>query len=134
MQLNIGPFPSVGGLEWIAQARLLTKILRKGAVLPFAVPPEVLDEFERYYADWSEAAADEQQPFRWQRDVELGTVRSLLTYWFNLTQMLVDRPEFQPPGSDEARVFYRNLVAAILAAVADVDPEAAVLRDRWPQL
>ena len=61
-------------------------------------------------------------------------VRALLTYWFNLAQMLADHPEFQPPGSVEARVFYRNLSAAIVGAVAELDPDMAALRDRWPQL
>ena len=37
MRLDIGPFPSAGGQEWIAQARLLTRL--------------VLDEFERYFDD-----------------------------------------------------------------------------------
>jgi hypothetical protein len=65
VRLDIGPFPSVGGLEWIAQARLLVRVLRKGAPLPFAVPPEVLDEFERSFDEWAAAASDEAQPFVW---------------------------------------------------------------------
>jgi hypothetical protein len=46
MRLEVGPFPSAGGREWIAQARGLVQILRVNAPMPFAVPAEVLDEFE----------------------------------------------------------------------------------------
>lgn len=132
MWLDIGPLPAAGAHEWIAQARFLVGIVRGGAELPFAVPPEVLDEFERYFDDWERAAAVE--PFRWSREVDLTLLRPLLTYWFNLAQMLADHPEFQPPGSLEARVFYRNLSAAILAAVAGEDPAFAVLQERWPAI
>jgi hypothetical protein len=132
MRLDIGPLPAAGGPEWIAQARFLVGLVRAGAELPFAVPPEVLDEFESYFEDWERAATVE--PFRWSRDVDLTVLRPLMTYWFNLAQMLADHPEFQPPGSLEARVFYRNLSAAILAAVADEDPAFAVLQERWPAI
>ena len=130
MRLEIGPFPSAGGHEWIAQARFLVKILRSGAPLPFAVPPEVLDEFDRYFEDWEDAAATE--PFRWSREVDLVLLRPLMTYWFNLAQMLADHPDQQPPGSPEARTFYRTLVAAILAALREADPTFAVLEERGP--
>ena len=83
------------------------------------VPPEVLDEFERCFEDWSLAA--EVEPFVWTREVDDVVLRALMTYWFNLAQMLADHPEHQPPGSLEARVFYRTLVAAILAQLADTD-------------
>ena len=132
MRLDIGPFPSAGGQEWIAQARLLVGFLRAGAKLPFAVPPEVLDEFERFFEDWSAAA--EVEPFVWTREVDLVLLRPLMTYWFNLAQMLADHPEHQPPGSLEARVFYRTLVAAILAQLADEDADFKVLQERWPPL
>ena len=46
MRVDIGPFPSGGGQEWIAQARMLVALVRGGAKLPFADPSEVLDEFE----------------------------------------------------------------------------------------
>ena len=132
MRLAVGPFPAAGGAEWIAQARLLVGFLRRGAPLPFAVPAEVLDEFERYFEDWEGRA--EVEPFTWAREVELVLLRPLMTYWFNLSQMLADHPEYQPPGSTEARVFYRNLVAAILADLVAADPESAPLAERWPQV
>ena len=133
MRLEIGPFPSVGGHEWITQARLLTSIVRKGAPLPFAVPPEVLDEFEEMFDDWDRAV--EAESFLWSREVDLVLLRPLMTYWFNLAQMLADHPEHQPPGSVEARVFYRNLVAAILAElVRQAADEFTVLQERWPPL
>ena len=133
MRLDIGPFPSVGGHEWIAQARLLTSLVRKGAPLPFAVPPEVLDEFEEMFDDW--ARASESEPFVWSREIDVALLRPLMTYWFNLAQMLADHPEHQPPGSIEARVFYRNLVAAILADLVRQAPEEfAALQERWPPL
>ena len=133
MRLDIGPFPSVGGHEWITQARLVTGLVRKGAPLPFAVPPEVLDEFEQFYDDWDEAL--ESDPFVWSRDVALELLRPLMTYWYNLAQMLADHPEHQPPGSIEARVFYRNLVAGVLAELVRQAPEEfTVLQERWPPL
>ena len=132
MRLEIGPFPSVGGLEWIAQARFLVEVVRSGAPMPFAVPPEVLDEFERYFDDWADAAGRES--FVWSREVDVALLRPLMTYWLNLAQMLADHPEHQPPGSVEARVFYRNLVAAILERVATEDASFAVLQERWPPL
>ena len=133
MRLDIGPFPSAGGHEWITQARLVTSLVRKGAPLPFAVPPEVLDEFEQFYDDWDEAL--ETDPFVWSREVELVLLRPLMTYWFNLAQMLADHPEYQPPGSIEAREFYRNLVDGVLAELVRQAPEEfTVLRDRWPKL
>lgn len=132
VQLDIGPFPAAGGHEWIAQARMLIGFLRGGVPMPFAVPPEVLDEFERYFEDWDEAA--EVEPFVWSREVDLVLLRTLMTYWFNLTQLLVDHPENQPPGSGEARVFYRTLVGAILAQLTREDPASAALEERWPQL
>jgi hypothetical protein len=48
--------------------------------------------------------------------------------------MLADHREQQPPGSFEARVFYRTLVAAILAQVAEVDANFKVLEGCWPQV
>ena len=132
MRIEVGPFPSDGGQEWIAQARLLVGYLRAGAAMPFAVPPEVLDEFSAFFDDWERAA--EVESFVWSREVDVVLLRALMTYWFNLAQMLVDHPEHQPPGSSEARVFYRTLVAAILAMVAREDPAFQVLEERWPQL
>ena len=132
MRIEVGPFPSEGGQEWIAQARLLVGYVRAGAELPFAVPPEVLDECSAFFDDWERAAAVE--PFVWSREVDVVLLRALMTYWFNLAQMLADHPEYQPPGSLEARVFYRTLVAAILAVVARADPAFQVLEERWPQL
>ena len=132
VRLDVGPFPSLGGHEWIAQARLLVRLVRGGAPLPFAVPPEVLDEFDRYFDDWEVAAAVE--PFTWSRQVDLVLLRALMTYWFNLAQMLADHPEHQPPGSPEARVFYRNLSASVLAQLAARDPDFRTLQERWPQI
>jgi hypothetical protein len=130
MRLDVGPFPSAGGSEWIAQARFLVEVVRAGAPMPFAVPPEVLDEFDRYFEDWEDAASSE--PFVWSREVDLVVLRPLMTYWFNLTQMLADHPEQQPAGSPEAREFYRRLVAAILASLREADPAFAALEERWP--
>lgn len=133
MRLDIGPFPSAGGQEWIAQARLLTSLVRKGAPLPFAVPPEVLDEFEEMFEGWEQAA--EVEPFVWSREIDVVLLQPLMTYWFNLAQMLADHPEYQPSGSTEARVFYRNLVAAILAELVRQAPdEFSALQERWPPL
>lgn len=132
MRLEIGPFPSAGGQEWIAQARLLVGFLRAGVELPFAVPPEVLDSFERSFAEWEEAV--ETDPFVWSAEVDVVEFRTLMQYWLNLAQYLADHPENQPPGNPEARQFYRNLVAGILAALSAADPESAVIEERWPFL
>ena len=79
--------------------------------------------------------ASESEPFVWSREIDVVLLRPLLTYWFNLAQMLADHPEHQPPGSIEARVFYRNLVAAILADLVRQAPEEfAALQERWPPL
>ncbi len=111
---------------------MLVRLLRGGAQLPFAVPPEVLTEFEDYLDDWDRAA--EVEPFVWSQEVDLFIVRGMMTYWFNLAQMLVDRPEYQPPGSVEARVFYRNLSSAILAQLSQADPDFRAMAERWPYL
>lgn len=132
MRLEIGPLPAAGGQEWIDQARLMVGLLRAGAQMPFAVPPEVLDDFERYFIDWERAA--ETDPFVWTREVDLVALRTLMQYWLNLAQMLADHPEYQPPGSPEARVFYRNLSGAILAELVAEDPDSAPLQERWPYL
>ena len=132
MRLEIGPFPSAGGKEWIAQARMLVRMLRAGAELPFAVPPEVLEAFDDCFDDWEEAA--DVEPFAWSREVDVVVLRALMTYWFNLAQMLADHPEHQPPGSMEARVFYRTLSGAILAELVEADPDFRVLAERWPQI
>lgn len=131
MRLDIGPIPSDGAQEWIDQARFLVGLLQAGvAELPFAVPPEVLEEFETYFVDWEIAAKSDA--FVWSREVDLVALRTLMQYWLNLAQMLADHPEFQPSGSDEARVFYRRLVAAILDELVRADPDSAPLRERWP--
>ena len=130
MRLDIGPLPAEGAQEWIDQARFLVRLLRAGAPMPFAVPPEVLDDFETYFVDWEIAAKAEA--FVWSRDVDLAALRTLMQYWLNLAQMLADHPENQPPGSIEARVFYRNLVAAILDELVAADPDSAPLKARWP--
>jgi hypothetical protein len=132
VRLDIGPIPSEGAQEWIDQARFLVRLLRAGAEMPFAVPPEVLDEFDRYFDDWEVAAKSD--PFVWSREVDLVTLRTLMQYWLNLAQMLADHPENQPPGSPEARVFYRSLAAAILAELVASDPDSAPLQERWPHL
>ena len=82
---------------------------------------------------WEQAA--EAESFVWSREVDLVVLRPLMTYWFNLAQMLADHPEYQPPGSIEARVFYRNLVAGVLAELVRQAPEEfTALRERWPQI
>ena len=111
---------------------MLVGLLKAGAPMPFAVPPEVLDEFERFFEDWDRAA--DVDPFVWTREVDPVLLKALMTYWFNLSQMLVDHPDNQPPGSTDARVFYRTLVAAILAQLSDEDSDFKVLQERWPQL
>jgi hypothetical protein len=132
VRLDIGPIPAAGALEWIAQARLLVRAIRSNAPMPFSVPPEVLDQYEQYFREWEVAATCD--PFVWSSEVDLAVLRTNTTYWLNLAQYLADHPELQPEGSSEARDFYRNLSAAILAALSAADPEAGVLEERWPQL
>jgi hypothetical protein len=132
MRLEVGPFPSAGGQEWIVQARGLVRGLRSTPGLPFTVPAEVLDEFEAYFEEWGRAASSE--PFVWSREIDLTALRTLMTYWVNLAQYLADHPENVPSGSSEARAFYRNLSAGILAALAAEDPAAKVLQERWPEI
>jgi hypothetical protein len=130
MRLEIGPFPAAGGREWLDQATGLVDALRAGLELPFAVPDEVVDEFESYVDEWRAAAAGET--FVWGREVDPGAVRTLMTYWFNLAQYLSDHPGTAPPVSAEAVAFYRRMVDAIVEALVLHDPRAAELRARWP--
>jgi len=131
MRLELGPFSSAGGREWVAQARSLVALLRAGPALPFAVPPEVLDVFEWDLDEWDRAAGEE--PFVWSTEVEVDVLRTLMRYWVNLAQYLAENPHHRPPGTAEAQAFYRRLSSAILDALVAEDPGSAVLGERWPQ-
>jgi hypothetical protein len=45
--------------------------------MPFAVPPEVADEFGHFFDDWDGAA--EGDPFIWSRDVDPVLLKALTT-------------------------------------------------------
>jgi hypothetical protein len=133
MQLHIGPFSAAGGREWLGQAAGFIRNLRAGgAPLPFVVPDEVIREFEGYLAEWTVAAGEDV--FEWTGVTDAQALHTLMTYWFNLAQYLVDHPELQPtPSSPSAVEFYRQLVDGIVAALAEDDPKAERFAERWPR-
>ena len=132
VRLEIGPLPSAGGQAWLDQCRVLVSGLRAHGAGLFVVPPEVLEEFDRYFDDWEQAVATD--PFVWSREVDRGALRTLMTYWLNLAQALVDHPEQLAGMAPEGVEFYRRLVSAILEAMVADDPSARTLQERWPQL
>ena len=130
MRIKVGPFPSAGGQEWLQQARAYVVALRRGHSLPFSVPTEVLDVFDRHLDEWAVLARTD--PFEWSAEVDVVELRTLMTYWVNLAQYLADHPELQSGGPPEATRFYVDLTNAILGALTAEDEDARVLQERWP--
>lgn len=135
VSVEIGPVDARSALAWVTNARRVVSILREGAApLPFEVPVDVADQFDRYLAEW-EAIASAGRSFSWSGTADSDEVRHLMTYWFNLATVLAERgPELGLTAPPEAEPFYVDLVRALTEALAEVDEERVgqTLRDSWP--
>ena len=125
-------------LAWLEQARKITQLLRGHLDLPFDVPWDVLDRFERAYDDWY-LVADTTDVFEWAGDLAGDDLRLIVQYWFNVVQFLFENADGAtvPLMPREALAFRNALVPAVLRALAEDEasrPFAEVALDRWPGL
>jgi hypothetical protein len=136
VHVEVGPLPSASARVWLHHARRVLGEARRG---DFAVPADVLTEFERYLDEW-DAAAAASETFRWQGQADPEVVEYLLHAWFNLAKAnsrRIDAGEDRrrPP---EAATFYRGLVRSLLDALAaegrGSEDFAEELRTDWPGL
>lgn len=135
MRVTIGPLPSGAATEWLTYANETLDHVR-GAPLPFAVPPEVVEEFRSYLNAWTAtactAAADGVE-FVWSGEAEAHRVRVLMTYWLNIARFLADgKLASRPVMTAAIENFYEAVVASILSALAEEEPVARVIEERWP--
>ena len=132
---EIGPIPAASARAWISHALgELGRFRTAGNALPFYLPPEIADVFEKYLLEWRDEA-EASDTFFCSCEEEPATVRFLLTYWLNMVSLTpaqreaLGLPEPPPEGS----LFSRALGRAILGAVArhsDLHPFASFFRRR----
>lgn len=135
MRVVIGPVDAAAAREWTAHMLANLEVVRsRRRVLAFALPDEVIDEFQQLLGEWR-AAADRDDTFLWQADFDPDTVHHLVQYWANLDSLSdadVERLgiEWAPLS---ARPFFDALatgVADALARSGEEDVFAALLVER----
>ena len=138
MLISLGPVSSASVLAWLEQARKVTQLLRGDLELPFDVPWNVLDRFERVYDEWY-VIADTTDEFVWSGELEPSELRMAVQYWFNIVQYLFENADGAtvPLMPLEALAFRDELVPAVMRALAEDEasrPFADVAIERWPGL
>jgi hypothetical protein len=127
VKVELGPLPSGAVLAWVAYAQaILTELRVEGSSLP-RVPPDVLQEFDRYLEQW-QAVARAGEVFRWSGQAEAEEVEYLLHAWFNLAQFLSNHEGAGGPRSPaEGQLFYDAAVTALLDGLRAEGRESTTL-------
>lgn len=138
MQITIGPVASSSALAWIDQARKVNQLIRGDVALPFDVPWDVLERFERSFDEWYFIALDSDE-FEWSGDFQRDDLRIVVQYWFNIVQFLYENTDGVtiPLLPLEAVPFRDALVPTVLGALAAEEETrefATTAEERWPGL
>jgi hypothetical protein len=123
MIVTVGPVDSAAARAWTSHTlRNLRHVRRVASVLPFQLPLDVADEFERLLQEWARLA-EESDTFRWSADLDREWARRLVQYWANLDSLTDEEAarigfEWSPP---EARPFFAALAGGVAWAFVEDD-------------
>jgi hypothetical protein len=123
MIVTVGPVDSAAALLWTTHTQRNLRHVRSVAkILPFQLPLDVADEFERLLQEWK-ALAEQSDTFRWTADLEREWARRLVQYWANLDSLTDEEAarigfEWSPP---EARPFFAALAGGVAWAFVEDD-------------
>ena len=138
MVVTVGPVASSAVLAWLEHARKITQLIRGELKMPFDVPWEVLDRFERAWDGWY-LVADTSDVFEWSGDFAGDELRTIVQYWFNVVQYLYENTDGAtlPLMPLEALAFRDALVPAVMRALAEDEDSRSFAEqaiERWPGL
>lgn len=131
IRVDIGPVDAGAAQTWTSHLLANLAVVRaRAGTLPFRLPDEVADEFERLLLEWH-ALAVRTTTFHWTSDLPPDHVRALVRYWANLDSLSDDvvralGVDWAPPS---ARPFFEALAAGVADALAAAGPE-----DRFAEL
>ena len=123
MIVTVGPVASEAALAWTSHIlRNLEQVRRSAASLPFQLPLDVADEFERLLKEWH-TIAEGSNTFRWSADLDRAWARRLVQYWANLDALTDEEAarigfEWSPAN---ARPFFAALAGAVAWAFVEDD-------------
>ena len=119
VRVKIGPVAAATTIAWTENTRKIVAAVRTNREkMPFAVPLDVLEQFEGLLDDWTRTA-ERMDPFLWEGDEETPRVRLLVQYWVNLDALSDDdltRMGVAKSGP-EAAPFFDALVEGVVAAL-----------------
>lgn len=111
----IGPVDASAAVLWTEhELRNLQSLRANVTLLPFAVPPDVLDEIEGYVRQWRFVARS-QPTFSWSALISRARLALLVRYWANLD--LLSDDEVARLGLRWAPLSTRPFFDAVVAAV-----------------
>lgn len=136
MELHIGPVASSSALAWLEDARKSLKAALEHPALPFEVPCEVVEGFERFMDSWM-WEADSGPVFDWSEEVDPSSARHLVHHWFNVATFMTEQREArgEAPLPPEAEAFSETLVTAVMGALATEEEShdfAERVLQAWP--
>ena len=123
VDISIGPVPGESARVWLATATTTIAAVRARPELD--VPDDVVAHFERYLAEWADAATGDT--FLWHGTVDPAVARRLAAHWLRLVTIARDRPVEETgiaPAPPEAQPFFESLAVAIATASAVEDDES----------
>lgn len=137
--IHLGPVPSASARAWLSYARaVLGHVPTEAGIDGIWLPADAVVGFEWFLDEW-EAAADEDETFRWEGEVPREQAEYFFHAFFRLVNHLAARAEADgPQAPPESGAFYQALVGSLLEALEHEGETAsdfyAHLRDFWPGL
>ena len=134
VEVTVGPVPSAAARVWVENTACIVRAVRERPDV-VAVPPDVLDTFERFLATWREMAAATGE-FCWVGRAPVEDVVRLVTSWAEIDGLTDEQLEilhchWSPP---DGTPFFRALTGGVLDALAKHEKTqrlAAMLSNRW---
>ena len=136
VEVRLGPVEAAAARVWVNNTSTIVSALRAHPeVLAEPVPPEVLEQFDRFLDLWRTLAAETEE-FYWLARAGVADVEHLVDCWARIDRMSDDQlaalgVHWSPP---EGRPFFDALTACVLKAVSSRDEMqalAAVLAGQW---
>jgi hypothetical protein len=124
VRFRIGPIPAASARSWLRFARqnLLRVMAARDEALPFRLPEEVADHFTAVLDAWT-AAAETNETFDFEDELDVDTAARMFVYWLNLTSFSDDQRTrlglVDPPRG--GAVFADAVRASLLRSLAHHD-------------